>query len=221
MKTASLLALSFLLTGCAALPRIAPATSAPSDTPVVIIQTVLVTVIPTWPPTSALPARTPAPSPTPQIIVVTATPQPPALMQTAAVALTGIPVTATLPPNAGGDLFTNLTRSSDHFALRCQPDAITFAVSTSDANVAGVDFYYRTEDRLSSSISDWEYAGPMESDKQGNFSLSFASSRVDPDLRSHRAWFDYQFVGTNKVGDVVGRSARITQQIAFTLDCSD
>jgi hypothetical protein len=224
MKTATLIALSLILTGCTAipsLPSLSPPTAGPSATPVVIIQTVLVSVIPTWPPTSELPTRTTAPTQTPQIIVVTATPEPGALTQTAAATMTTAPATATLPPNAGGDLFTNLTRSIDHFALRCQPDTITFSVSTGNAYVVGVDFYYRIEDQLSVSISDWQYAGPMNSDKHGTFTLAFPSSRVDPDLRSHRAWFDYQFVGTNKYGDAVGRSAKISRQITYTIDCSD
>ena len=221
MKTVLVIMLPLALAGCAALPGLVAATPGATETPVVVIHTVLVTVIPTWPPTSDLPTRTAAPTQTPQVIVVTATAESPALTQTGAATTTGIPATATLPANAGGDLFTNLTRSSDHFALRCQPDTINFSVSTSNPYVVGVDFYYRIEDQLSVSISDWQYAGPMTSDKHGNFTLPLASSRVDQDLRSHRAWFDYQFVGTNKYGDAVGRSAKISRQITYTIDCSD
>jgi len=129
--------------------------------------------------------------------------------------------TATLPANAGGDLFMNLTRSGDHFALRCLPNTITFGVSTSNVYVTEVDIYYRIEDRLSVSISNWHNAGVMQSDKNGNFTIDLPSSAVDPDLRSHKAWFDYQFIGLNKLGQVVGRSARIVQQITYTIDCSD
>jgi hypothetical protein len=60
----------------------------------------------------------------------------------------------------------------------------------------------------------------MKSDKNGNFTIDFSSTRVDPDLRSHKAWFDYQFVGINKLGDAVGRSAKISKQITYTIDCS-
>jgi hypothetical protein len=35
------------------------------------------------------------------------------------------------------------------------------------------------------------------------------------------AWFDYQFVGISKVGDVIGRSGRISKQVTYTLDCSE
>ena len=221
MKTAYLLVISLLVAGCATFAPTAPATLGSTHTPVVVIHTVVVSVIPTWPPTRPLPTRTPAPTWTPWIIVVTATPGALDQTQTAVAASAGIIGTATLPADAGGGVFTKLSRSSDHFALRCQPDTITFAVSTTDAHVTGVDFYYRTEDRLRSAVSSWQYAGPLVSDKQGNFSLSFAASRVDPDLRSHRAWFDYQFVGTNSLGDAVGRSAKIVQQITYTIDCAD
>jgi hypothetical protein len=129
--------------------------------------------------------------------------------------------TAPLPPNAGGGLFTNLARSADKFSLRCQPDTLNFGVSTSDPAVTGVDFYYRIEDRLKISISSWQFGGSMASDGQGNFSIAFPASRVDPDLRSSLAWFDYQFVGISKVGDVIGRSGRISKQVTYTLDCSE
>lgn len=217
MRKLVLVALASALSGCAGL---APATTAPIATPVVEIQTVLVTVVPTQQPSEA-PTNTAAPTSAPQVIVVTATPE----VGGPTAAATGNPptteATATLPANAGGDLFTNLTRSGDHFALRCQPDTITFGVSTANVYVVGVDIYYRIEDRLSTAISNWQNGGSMVSDKQGNFTMDFPASRVDPDVRSHRAWFDYQFVGVNKVGDAVGRSAKISKQITFTIDCSD
>ena len=181
MKRLLILTLAFILTGCAGAAPASPTVVA-SSTPQVVIQTVIVTVIPTEQPTQT-PTSTPIPTLTPQIIVVTATggvTQSPAATGTtqqsaAPQAAVGASPSATLPANAGGDIFTDLTRSADHFAL----------------------------------------------DKQGNFTLDFPSSRVAADLRSHRAWFDYQFVGTNKVGDAVGRSAKISKQITYTIDCSD
>jgi hypothetical protein len=223
MKKLITLALAFILTGCGALAPAATPTAAPTSTPVVLVQTVMVTVIPTQQPTE-VPSDTPAPTLAPQIIVVTATGGAPAAGPTntaeANIPNTG-PATATLPANAGGDLFTNLTRSSDHFALRCQPDTITFGVSTSNELVTQVDFYYRIEDRLSVSMSGWVNAGKMQTDKRGNFTLDFKSLSVDPDLRSHKAWFDYQFVGINHLGAAIGRSSRISQQITYTIDCTD
>lgn len=224
MKQILTLALAFVLAGCGALgPAATPTAVPPTSTPVVLVQTVVVTVVPTQEPTE-VPTSTPAPTQTPEIIVVTATGGAPAANSsnpTAEVASTSGPVTATLPANAGGDLFTNLTRSNDHFALRCQPDTITFGVSTPNELVTQVDFYYRIEDRLSVSISNWVNAGKMVPDKKGNFTLDFKSLSVDPDLRSHKAWMDYEFVGINHLGNAIGRSAKIVKQITYTIDCSD
>jgi hypothetical protein len=44
---------------------------------------------------------------------------------------------------------------------------------------------------------------------------------VDPDLRSHKAWMDYEFVGINHLGNAIGRSAKIVKQITYTIDCND
>lgn len=217
MRKALTLALGLILSACSALPVSPAPTAGPTSTPVVVVQTVLVTVIPTEAPTQA-PTSTPIPTATPMPAATSASV---AANPTTSGPAAGESPTATLPANAGGDLFTNLTRSGDHFALKCLPDTITFGVSTSNVYVAEVDVYYRIEDRLSVSISNWHNAGKMDSDKNGNFTITLNASVVDPDLRSHKAWFDYQFVGLNKLGDAVGRSARITQQITYTIDCSD
>jgi hypothetical protein len=223
-----ILVLAFVLTGCGAVAPADTPTAAPTSTPVILVQTVVVTVIPTQVPTE-VPTSTPVPTLAPQIIVVTATGAAPAAAAPAAgptnTAEASVPntgaATATLPADAGGAIFTNLTRSSDHFALRCQPDTITFGISTSNPYVTEVDFFYRIEDRLSVSISGWVNAGKMQTDKNGNFTLDFNSASVDPDLRSHKAWLDYEFVGINKLGDAVGRTSKIVKQITYTIDCSD
>ncbi len=219
MKRVVIVALGLILSGCSALQPAPLPTAAPSSTPVIEIQTVIVTVIPTQPP-SPTSTNTPVPSPTP--------PPPPTAAPAAAAASnpTAAPPanespTATLPANAGGDLFTNLTRSGDRFALKCLPEDITFGVSTSNVYVTEVDIYYRIEDRQSVSISNWHNAGAMTSDKSGNFTIDLPASAVTPDSRTHLGWFDYQFVGINKYGDAVGRSARIVKQITYAIDCSD
>jgi hypothetical protein len=226
MKKILTLALAFVLTGCGAIAPAATATAVPpTSTPVVLVQTVVVTVIPTQEPTQ-VPTDTPAPTQTPQVIVVTATGGAPAAAAgstnpTAAAPLAVGTPSATLPANVGGQYFTNFTRSGDLFYLRCQPDTITFGVSTSNPYIVEVDLFYRIEDRLSTSITDWKNGGKMNSDKNGNFTLAFSSATVSPDFRSHKAWFDYEFVGINKVGDRVGGSLRISQQITYKIDCTD
>jgi len=229
MKHLLVFALAFVLAGCGAIAPLSP-TPPPTTTPKTVLQTVVVTVLvtqivtetPSSTPTATL---TPIPTLTPESTALTGTAPTTAATSTtpaASAVASASPVgsaTATLPADAGGGLFTNLTRSSDHFALRCQPDTITFGISTTNPDVTVVDLFYRMEDQSSSAISGWIDIGHMTPDQSGNFTMNFASSMVDPDLRSHKAWLDYQFVGLSKVGVVLGRSAKIVKQITFTLDC--
>jgi hypothetical protein len=219
MKKLLIIVLALVLAGCAPVAPAAQPTAVIPPTPIVV--TVQVPVVQTQiVVASPLPTNPPAPTATlePTLAPTTAP-------TTAAVTNVAPPsgsATATLPANAGGAIFQNLTRSSDIMYLRCQPQDIVFGISSNNPYVVEVDFYYRIEDRLSvATISDWKNAGPMKSDKNGNFTLDFNASAVNPDLRSHKAWFDYEFIGVNKTGDVVGRSAIIPQQITYKIDCSD
>ncbi len=218
MKKLLTFALAFLMAGCGALSPAQP-TAGPTTTPVIEIATVLVTVIPTQEPTQ-VPTDTPVPSPT------IALPSPTTAAAVAATATQGVApaetgATATLPANAGGDLFTNLSRSGSLIYLKCLPSDINFSVSTSNVSVFEVDLFYRIEDRLSPTISVWKNGGAMKSDKNGNFTVDFQAATVSADLRSHKAWLDYEFVGINKLGDAVGRSLKISQQITYKIECTD
>ena len=228
MKQLVPILLALVLSGCGALAPAAP-TAGPTGTPQIVVQTVMVTVVVTQLVTGT-PTSTPTPTLTP---IPTFTVQPSELTATggatqATGTLTvgtpataaGTSPTATLPANAGGDIFTDLTRSSDHFGLGCQPDTLTFGVSTTNTSVSEVDLFYRVEDQLGSSISGWIDIGKMLSDGNGNFTMNFTASMVDPDLRGRKVWFDYQFVGLSKASAVLGRSAKIVKQITYTTDCS-
>jgi hypothetical protein len=221
MKKLLVLALAFILAACGAPAAPATPTAGPTATPVVVVATVLVTVVPTQEPTQ-VPTVAPPPTQPPQIIVVTATQ--PAGAPPPAPAGDGAEgtATATLPAGAGGSLFTNLTRTGSFFSLRCLPQDITFSVTTSNYAVVEVDLYYRIEDLTTQPItySEWKGAGKMNSDKNGNFTMTFNTAQISPDLRAaDRAWFDYQFVGLAKSGDAVGRSGKISQQVYYLKDC--
>jgi len=130
--------------------------------------------------------------------------------------------TATLPADAGGNLFTNLSRSGSFFDLRCLPQELTFKVSTTNLYVVEVDMFYRMEDLTTQppTLSEWKGLGKMQGDKTGNYTVTINTSQLSPDLRSNaKSWFDYQFVGVNKVGDAVGRSGKISQQVLYLKDC--
>jgi hypothetical protein len=230
MKSLAMLALAFVLTGCAAIaPAIPTATAGPTSTAQVVFQTVIVTVLVTEPPTitpSPTVTWTPIPTFTPQPNTATSTlgtPGTPATASTTGTVQTPpasfTSATATLPTDAGGGLFTNLTRSTDVFAVTCQPDTVTFGLSTTNPSVTEVDLFYRLEDYVGSSITNWVDIGKMLPDNSGNFTFNFKSTLIPSDLRTRKAWLDYQFVGLNGLGQIVGRSARIVKQVTFSPGC--
>ena len=198
----------------------------PSQTPVIVVETVVekvfetvvVTVVPTQVPTE-VPSVTPLPLPTevPPTQAVVEVTQPPAPTVAAAANPSGglIPV-----DNAfGAGWFVDLTRSRNDFALRCQlSKEITFSVKPTDPNISQVDFYYRIQDRATGAVFDWQNAGRMVSDANGNFTIVFSGDDVNANFRKPNAWFDYQFIGSSQSG-VVGRSEKIEQQVTYTFDC--
>lgn len=229
MKSLLVLVLSFALTGCAALAPASP-TAGPTSTPQVIIETVVVTVLVTVPPTETLTPTatwTPIPTFTPQPTDLTTTPGTgtPAgtqsgtvIAQTPQTAAIGSPG-ATLPADAGGGFFTSMTRSTDAFSGSCQPETVTFGLSTTSPSITEVDLFYRLEDQNSSSITNWVDVGKMTSLSAGNFTFDFKYTYIPRDLRMQKAWLDYQFVALNNLGQIVGRSARIMKQVTFTANC--
>jgi len=221
MKKIFILLLAIALTACAApaaateQPVAAP--PEPTATPLVVVQTVIVTVIPTQAATEVPPPTAVPPTPIPP----TAAPETQAVAPTAAAVNTAASGGAITVDNAlGAGWFVNMTRSADAFALRCQlSKEITFSVTPTDANITAVDFYYRTEDRSTGAVFDWQNAGRMLPDANGNFTLVFSGESVNANFRKPNAWFDYQFVGLSRSGGVVGRSERIEQQVSYTFDC--
>ena len=221
MKKIFILLLAIALTACAA-PVAAteqPTSALPeaTTTPVVVVETVVAVVTSTQAATEVPPATAVPASPVPP----TAVPETQAVAPTAAVVNTAASGGAITVDNAlGAGWFVNMTRSADAFALRCQlSKEITFSVTPTDANITAVDFYYRTEDRATGAVFDWQNAGRMLADANGNFTLVFSGESVNANFRKPNAWFDYQFVGLSRSGGVVGRSERIEQQVSYTFDC--
>jgi hypothetical protein len=218
MKKIFILFLAVALTACAAPATAQPvqptaAPPEPTSTPVVIVETVVVTVIPTLaptevpPPTAIPPTAVPPtqpPAPTAEVVIPTVSSGGPAAVDNA----------------LGAGWFVNMTRTADAFSLRCQLSKdITFSVTPTDTNITLVDFYYRTQDRSTGAVFDWQNAGRMLPDANGNFTLVFSGENVNPNFRKPNAWFDYQFIGLSRSGGVVGRSEKIQQQVSYTLDC--
>lgn len=116
--------------------------------------------------------------------------------------------------------FVNTTGTADALSLRGQlSKVINFSVTPADANITQVNFDYRTQDRATGAVFDWQNAERMFTDATGNFSLVYSGESVNPNFRKANAWFDYQFIGINSSGGVVGRSEKLEQQVAYTLHC--
>jgi hypothetical protein len=204
MKKVLFVFLVLTLTACGAAPAGQPAQPVPSQTPVVIVETVVVTAVPND-------AQAVAPEAT----------LPPATLPPAA--------TEAAPAAAGGPIklddvlglgwFINMTRDRNDFSLRCQLNpAITFSVQAVHPDISQVEFYYRIEDRSTGAYLDWTNAGKMIPAAAGVYSLTMKGEDVHQNFRKANAWFDYQYVGTNATG-AVGRSEKITRQVTFTLEC--
>jgi len=210
--------LALILVACGAAPAPTEQPTAappePTQTALVLVETVVVTVIPTNVPTEVPPA-TPLPPPT----------EPPAATQppapSAAVAApteaSGGPIT--VDDALGAGWFVSMTRDRNDFSLRCQLNkGITFSAKPTDPNITQVDFYYRIEDRSTGAILEWQNAGRMIPEASGSYVINFSGEDVHPNFRKPNAWFDYQFIGSNPTG-VVGRSEKIEKQVTYTFDC--
>jgi hypothetical protein len=198
---------------------LALAACGPAPTPVVI------TVVATNEPVVATnpPAPTEAPAPTDEPAATEApapTDEPAATEAPEPTDEPGVAPTNTRPPAVGGDVFVDLTRDVDAFSLKCSPSELHFTVKSINKAITGVTLYYRVTDKDATSAAGGLITGPeMVGDKKGNFTLTFSALDIKDDLRLANGWFDYQFVGVNKFGDVVGRSDKIVKEVTFTLDC--
>lgn len=215
MKRLTLILLALLLAGCSALQPVPP-TPQPTPippTPQVIIATVLVTVIPTERPTLApVPTNTPLPTLPPATAANTEA----AATETSAPPSGGA---LTVPASLYGPAFSNITISGDHFSLRCEPKTITFDVTASDIYITVMEFYYRLRDKHSTYVPEWSRGDSLEWDGGGHFFLTFSGEAVSPDNRKADGWFDIQFVGLNKLGQVVNRTEKIIDLVTYTIDC--
>jgi len=230
MKKIVILLLAALLVACSSAPMATP-TEPPvptptvveaSPTPVVIVQTVVVeatqppTLVPS--PTVEPPTAVPA-TQTPAVVVQTVVVQPTQPVQVVAPTATSDGL-ITVDPNLGAGWFTDITFTKDVISLRCQLNKkITFSVKPLDDNITQVDFYYRIVDRDTGVSFDWQNAGRMPPDTNGNFVRTFSGDEVNANFRKLNAWLDFQFVGISRTNGVVGRSDKIEQQITYMLEC--
>ena len=225
MKKIVVLSLIFAiaLTACDALSA---ATEAPAVEPTAIPPTAEVVVVTVEVPVEVTAEQPAAPEPTAtQPPAPTAAP-PTEVPPTVAPPTEAPPVESSsaegpfpVPSNLWSPYFKDVTYSGDSFSLRCFPGEITISGTTTNADITVVELYYRIEDRNGTTISEWKNAGRMQSTGNGNFSKTVSGEDIHPDLRKALAWFDFQLVGLNKGGGIVGRTEKIVQQVTYTIDC--
>ena len=212
MKKLAIVLLAIILAACGApgTPVEQPAAAEP----------VVVTVVvePTQVPATQAPAE-----PVVVTVVVEAT-QPAAQPAPTEVPPTQAPAQTTdgvisLDNALGKGVFVNMTMSSDHFTLRCFPRDITFNITTPNTDIKDVVFYYRTADLKRQYPKEWRALGKMTDNGNGNFTLTMTGEDVHPEMRLDDSYFDFQFVGLAKSGDVVDRSERIESLVKYTFDC--
>ena len=223
MKKLFILLLAVTLAACStpAAQTAQPAAVAPvepSATPVVVVQTVVVEATQQ----AAPPPQAPAPTAQPPVVVTvvvqpTQEPAQPAATVAQPAAAGNAPIA--LDNALGRGVYSNMTMSSNAFTLRCSPRDITFNVTTSNIDIVDTVFYYRIVDIKRQYPKDWKAFGKMVANGNGNFTLTFTGENVNPDYRLDGSWFDFQFVGLSKTGDVVDRSDKIQQLVKYTFDC--
>jgi hypothetical protein len=235
MKKVLLFLLVFLLAACGTTPTqpvqptpiiatVLVPVSAPTEAIVptaVSLPTQAPTEVPTLAPTAVPPTAVPptavpptAVPPTAQVIVVTATNAP----VSSGLATTGAPIS--IDNNLGKGVFINITMSSDSLTLRCSPREITFNIKANLPEITEALLYYRIVDNPAGLYpSEWQNAGKLKGDGNGNFTIIFSGSDVNENLRLDKAWLDVQFVGLNKGGGVVDRTQKIERLITYRKDC--
>lgn len=222
MKKLVILMLAALLAACASPVPTEQVfnTPEPTQTPVVVIQTVVVE--PTQAPTDVPPPTEAPPTPAPIVVTVvvepTQAPLQAAPTQAPATQASGNALIS-LDNALGRGVFTNMTMSSSNLTLRCAPRDITFNVTASNPAIVDVVFYYRIVDLARLYPSEWKAFGNMKSTGSGNFTLTFTGENVNPSLRLDGSWFEFQFVGLAKSGNVVDRSDKFESLVKYTFDC--
>jgi len=209
MRIVLLILVTVIVSGCAGLQGVD--SGGATQTPLVIVQTVLVTAQDEQP-TPPAPTSTTAPTATLEI----ASP-------TSSAGFAAPPATAggmiTIPASFYGQAFSNVAVSTNAFSLRCAPKEIAFDVTTADIYITQVDLYIRVRDKHSLDVPNWSWSRTMETDGVSHFWVTLRGEDVPADLRKAQGWFDFQVVGLGKTGAVIGRSEKITDQVSYTIDC--
>lgn len=211
--------LALALTSCGSLAATQPAPTPVPPTPQIVVATVLVTAVSTEAPPTPLPMVTPLPPPTEMPTQEEAPTEAAAPTQEDAPLQPADSGPIDIPASFNGGMFSNMSISTDKFSLRCTPKDISFDITATDIYITRVDLYYRIRDKHSNYVPEWSVGATFETDGGNHFWLTFSGDDVIPDNRKDSGWFDFQFVGLNKLGQAVGRSEKITDLVSYTTNC--
>jgi hypothetical protein len=219
MKKLFILLLAVVLVACSApaAPTEQPVAAVvePSATPVVIVQTVVVEA--TQAPTEVPPPTAVPPTAAPVVVTVVVQPTQEAAVQPTQQPAGDAPIA--LDDALGKGVFTNMTMSSSNLTLRCAPRDITFNITTPNIDIVDVVFYYRIVDIKRDYPREWRAFGKMDANGNGNFTVTFKGENVNANDRLDGSWFEFQFVGLAKSGNVVDQSQKIEELVKYTFDC--
>jgi hypothetical protein len=217
MKKILIISLAFVLAACGAVQPVEQAAQEP-PTPIVIT-----VVVPGEQPAEAqgptpIPLPTQEPTAAPPAEAPTEVPQPTAEPAPASVGdpnLTPVDVEFAL----GKGVFSNIKFSSDKLTLNCYPREMQITMTALMPDIARAEMFYRISDTMGRN-SDWFLVGNLQNDGQGNFSITFKATDINPDYRILQgAWIDFQFVGVNRGGGVVDRTQRIERLVTYYKEC--
>lgn len=227
MKKALTLTLALLLTACG---LVQPAAQQEQPTPIVQTVVVVATAQATQPapPTSISlptqgPTNTAAPEASPTAVAPTAAPPtavPPTSGSSSSAStsdLTPVHVDNILAKG----IFSDITISSDRLTLNCYPREVEITLKALHPDVTRAEMYYRMVEVPSYfRYSDWYPLGNLDTDGSGNFFKTVEGVDLSPDWRSlDQAVIEFQFVGVNKGGGVVGRTEKLEKLVMYYKEC--
>lgn len=217
MKKILIITMSILLAACGVVQPV----QQEQPTPVIEVQTVVVTVIaPTEvvPPT-AVPTDVPTEVPTSTPIPPTDTPAPTADTSASS---SGSDLTPVLVDNVlGKGVFADIKFSSDRITLNCYPREFEITMRAVHPDVTRAEMFYRVVEAPGLfRYSDWYLLGNMNTDGKGNFFITFKATDINPDWRAlNQAVIEFQFAGVNKGGGVVDRTQKIEKLVTYYKNC--
>lgn len=216
MKKILLISLALMLAACSAVQP------AQQEQPTPVIATVLITVIaPTevLPPT-AIPLPTQAPTEIPQPTAIPPTDVPPPTADTSSSDSSGL-TPVHVDNNLGKGIFADIIFSSDRITLNCYPREIEISMKAIHPEVQRGEMWYRMLEAPSYfRYSDWMLVGNLDTDGKGNFFKTFSGTDITADWRGQaQAVVEFQFIGVNKGGGVVGRTEHIERMVMYYKEC--